>query len=153
MMRPGQAAEHDFDHGEADKGCDGPGVALEIAGETAIAADRGKRPFVDPAFRQDDKFMGVVAFDDFDAPGPDPGDRFGCTRPLISAIGKDALDEWEQTARLEKDRTHAVAILNIGRVDENAQQKTKRVDEDMPLAARNFLARIKALRVDRRPPF
>ena len=72
---------------------------------------------------------------------------------MISAIGKDALDEWEQTAGLAQDLTHAVAILNIGRVDENAQQKAERVDEDMPLAARDFLARIKALRVDRRPPF
>jgi hypothetical protein len=33
---PGQAAEHDADHGEANEGGDGSGVALEVAGETPV---------------------------------------------------------------------------------------------------------------------
>src|SRR5580693_2927584 len=40
-----------------------------------------------------------------------------------------------------------VAILNIGRVNRNAQQKTERIDKDVPLAAGDLLARIVTLRV------
>jgi hypothetical protein len=35
----------------------------------------------------------------------------------------------------------------------NAQQQAERIDEDMALASRDFLARIEALRVERRAPF
>jgi hypothetical protein len=38
-------------------------------------------------------------------------------------------------------------------MDHDVQQEAERIDEDMPLAARDLLARIEALRVDRRPPF
>jgi hypothetical protein len=38
-------------------------------------------------------------------------------------------------------------------MNDDVQQETERVDEDMPLAARDLLARIEALRVDRSPPF
>ena len=53
---------------------------------------------------------------------------------------------WQHVAR-------AVAILNVGGVDDDAQQKAERVDEDMALAAGDFLARIIALRVERGAPF
>jgi len=46
-----------------------------------------------------------------------------------------------------------IAILNIGCMDAHAEQKAKCVDENMALAARNLLARIKALRVECRAPF
>jgi hypothetical protein len=38
-------------------------------------------------------------------------------------------------------------------MNDDVQQETERVDEDMPLAARDLLARIVTLRVDRGPPF
>ena len=47
----------------------------------------------------------------------------------------------------------AVAILDVGRVDEDAHEQAERVDQDVALAPRDFLARIVALRVDRGPPF
>src|SRR5580658_10184953 len=45
-----------------------------------------------------------------------------------------------------------VAILNIGRVNRNAQQKTERIYKDVPLASGDLLARIVTLRVHRGPP-
>jgi len=48
---------------------------------------------------------------------------------------------------------YSVAVLNVGGMDDDAQQETKRVDQDVPLAPRDLLACIKALRVDQRPPF
>jgi hypothetical protein len=38
-------------------------------------------------------------------------------------------------------------------MDDDIQKQTERVDEDVPLAARNLLARVIPLRIDRRPPF
>jgi len=50
-------------------------------------------------------------------------------------------------------RRIAIAILNIGGMDRYAQQQAERIDEDMALATRDFLARIEALRVEEGPPF
>lgn len=38
---PGQASEHDSDHGESDEGNDGAGVSLEVASEPAVTTDPG----------------------------------------------------------------------------------------------------------------
>ena len=68
---------------------------------------------------------------------------------MVAAVSKNAFDEGEQTTGAPaKYQCNAVAILNVGRVNSNAQQQTERIDEDMAFAARDLLARIKALRVE-----
>ena len=47
----------------------------------------------------------------------------------------------------------AVAVLNSCSMDAHAKQEAECVDEDVALAARDLLARIKALRVECRAPF
>jgi hypothetical protein len=72
--------------------------------------------------------------------------RLGGTWALIATIGENTLDERKQGARAGVEHKRGtVAILNIGRVNRNAQQKTERIDEDVPLAAGDLLARILAL--------
>jgi hypothetical protein len=44
MSWPGQALEHDADHGETNEGFRGSCVALELARQTAVVADPGERP-------------------------------------------------------------------------------------------------------------
>jgi hypothetical protein len=149
----GQASEHDTDHGEADEGGDGSGVALEVAGETTVAADPGEGAFDDPSFGQDDEAMRLGALDDLQLPGAGPGDDRGHLRPLIAAVGIDDLDEGKQAAGPTQQQIRAVAILHTGRMDHDVQEEAERIDEDMPLAARDLLARVIALRIDRRPPF
>ena len=98
--------------------------------------------------------MHLVALDDFDDPVAAAGGSLSGTRPLVCGIGEDAQDERKQCprARIENER-RAVAILNIGGMNGNAQQETKRIDEDVSLAPRDFLARIVALCIDKSPPF
>jgi len=98
--------------------------------------------------------MQLIAFDDLHFPSAGLGDGGGGFWSLVAGIGENALDEREQTARapIEHER-RAIAILHVGRMNDDVQQQTERVDENMPFTARNLLARVKALRVERRAPF
>src|SRR5205823_6802221 len=98
MSCPGEAAEHDADHGQPDEGSDGAGVSLEIARQAAIAADPGQGSFDDPALGQDDEFVQFVALDDLDHPMASAGSGSRDAWSLVAGIGEDALDEGEETA-------------------------------------------------------
>ena len=78
----------------------------------------------------------------------------GEARALVATVTEDALDEREEAsrARVEHQR-RAVAILDVGRVDDDVEHQAERVDKNVPLAARDLLARIVARRVERRAPF
>lgn len=149
----GQAAQHDADHGEAEEGGDGSGVPLEVAGQAAVAADPGKSTLDDPSLGQDEEAMGIAALDDLQAPAAGLGDEFGHFRPPVAGVGKDAFDERKGSPRGAQQVARAVAILQIGRVDGDAQQEAKRIDEDVPLAAGDLLARVETLRIERGAPF
>jgi hypothetical protein len=154
MSWPGQSFEHDADHGETNEGGCGSGVALEVAREATVAADPAQRALDDPAFGQDDEAMQLIAFDDFNCPGAGLGDGCGGLGSLVAGISEDALDEGKEAASTSiEDKRRAVAILYVGGVDDDIQQEAERVDQNMPLAARDLLARIKALRVERGAPF
>ena len=153
MVWAGQSSEHDADHGEAEEGGDGSGVALEVAGQAAVSADPGKSTLDDPSLGQDDEAMGIAALDDLQAPEAGRGDQLGHLWPLVAGVGKDAFDERKGSPRGAQQVTRAIAILNVGRVDGDAQQQAQRIDEDVALATSDFLARIKTLRVDRGAPF
>ena len=153
MVWSGQSTEHDADHSEAKEGGDGSRVALEVAGQAAVAADPGKGALDDPALGQDDEAMGIAALDDLQGPRAGFGDNLGHLRPLIAGVGKDAFDERKGSPRGAQDLARAIAILHVGGVDRDAQQEAQRIDQDVALAAGDVLARIKALRVERRAPF
>lgn len=98
--------------------------------------------------------MRLAALDDFDDPTPGASSGFCQARSLVACIGEDALDEREEAAgAVIENQPCAIAILDIGGMHDNVQEQAERVDEDVPLAARNLLARIKALRVECRAPF
>ncbi len=98
--------------------------------------------------------MQLVALDDFDDPVARSGRGMCHAWSLIAGVGEDALDEGKEAAgSLIEDPSRAVAILDVGGMNDNGQEQAERVDENMPLAARDLLARIIALGIDRGPPF
>ena len=98
--------------------------------------------------------MQLVAFDDLDRPGSGLCQRRRQLRSLIVGIGEDAFDEGEASARATvEDQQRAIAILQIGRMNDDVQQEAECVDQDMALAPGDLLARIKPLRVKRGAPF
>src|SRR2546430_1387741 len=154
MTWPCQASEHNADHGEPDEGDDSAGVSLEIARQAAIAADPGQRAFDDPALGQDNEFVQFVALDDLEHPTTGAGSGSRGAWPLIAGIGEDALDEGEEAARAPiENQPRPVAVLDVGGMDDDVQQKTERIDKDVALAPDDLLARIKPLRVKRGAPF
>ena len=154
MSWPGQSAEHDADHSEADEGRNGSRMALEVACQSTVSADPGQGAFDDPALGKNDEAVRVVALDDLQLPGAGLGNGGAGLGSLITGVGENAFEEREQAACAPiQDQFGAIAILNIGRMDGDIQEEAERVDEDMPLAARDFLAGVEALRVERRAPF
>ena len=142
----GESPEHDADHSETDKGRCGSGIALEIAGQTAIAADPSQSSLDHPSLWQDNKSLGFVgSFDDLDLPvagfcsgGPN-------ARPLIASVGVDTFDEGKQSpGPLVENQGGTVAILDAGGMNSDVQQEAKRVDEDVSLAALDLFARVEA---------
>ncbi len=97
--------------------------------------------------------MRVRPLDDFDLPTPRRANHGGRFSPRVSAIGEDALNEWEaRTGPLQKI-DGSVSVLNVGRKHSDVQQKSERVNEDVALTSRDLLACVIALRVQSRAPF
>ena len=97
--------------------------------------------------------MEIGALDDLELPAPGSSEGGLHLSSLISAVAINQRDEGKQAARAAQHDEGAIAILHVGRMNDDTQEKTERIDEDVPLAARDLLARIIALRVERRAPF
>ena len=93
--------------------------------------------------------MQVRSFDDLDLPFAGCRDSVRHFRPLISGICEYLFDERKAPADTPQEIARAVTVLNIGGQNTYAEQKAERVNEDMALAPRDFLARIEALRINR----
>lgn len=93
--------------------------------------------------------MKVTPFDDLDLPGASRGDRLRHLWPLVSGVGIYLLDERKPPPDAPQQIACAVSILNVSRQHAHAEQEAEHVDEDVALAARDLLACIKALRVNR----
>ena len=147
------APEHDADHGETNEGSHGCGVAFEVAGQASIATDPGERPLHNPPFGQNLKSGNVRSLDDLQSPSTGAPHRHRHFASRISAIGKNAFDEWEQSPRPTQQLKSAITVLNIGGMDDDVQQEAQRVDQDVPLATLDLLTRVVARRIEPRPPF
>jgi len=79
------------------------------------------------------------------------GIPFGEDRTLIAAVRKEFLQERVTPEQRLQDQHTAVAILNIGRMNQRVQQQTYRIDENMPLLALDLFPRIIPARVDAAP--
>ena len=75
------------------------------------------------------------------------------SRPLIGSVGKELLQERIHPAQGCKQQDTAVAILDIGGMNDGVEQQTQRIYENVALLALDLLARIIAMRIDAGPPF
>ena len=155
MTWPYQAAEHNADHRKPDEGGGGAGVSLQNR------APSGDCDCSTPGFvRQIQRLGGTtnlcgslrLTISTTHWPALAVAQRDA--RSLIAGIGEDAFDEGEEAARASiENQSRPVAVLNVGGMDDDVQQKAERIDKDVALAPDDLLARIKPLRVKRGAPF
>ena len=128
-------------------------MALEIASQSAVATDPGKGAFDNPSLGQDLEAWRIGSLHDLQSPGPGAPSDKRHLRTCVSAISKDALDERKHASRPAQQLEGTVTVLHISRMNHDAQQEAQRVDQDVPLATFDLLARVVARRIEPSPPF
>ncbi len=134
-------------------------VLLMVACQAALFDQPAETAFDDPASRQHDEALLVFEF--FDDAQPKAGavakepahalhEFFELTR--VSAVGEDHQQAHEAVAEHAQEQLGSIAILNAGRRDHRAQQKTIGVGEHMTLATLDFFARVIAATQRRKLP-
>ena len=112
----------------------------------ACGIDRATRTCVRPPIGgeapQSRGFVGT--FDDFDVPSSKFGQRIAKLVAGIAAIGEDMTQPRIERAAIDDRTDGAVAILDVGGVNLQADQMALRVGDDVALAALDLLACIKA---------
>lgn len=73
--------------------------------------------------------------------------------PLIGRVGKELGQEWMQPEHRGEQQDAAIAVLDVGGMNDGVQQQAECIYEKVALLALDFLARIIARRVDPGPPF
>lgn len=66
---------------------------------------------------------------------------------------RTVFEETEISKQRAQDENAAIAILNVGAMNDRMKQQAYRVDENMPLLAFDLLAGIITMRIDIAPPF
>ncbi len=74
-------------------------------------------------------------------------------RSSVSAISKEFLQKRKLAEQSPKDQNTAIAVLDIGRMDDGVKQQAYRIDKNVALLTLDFLTRIVARRIDAGPPF
>ena len=96
----------------------------------------------------------IGAFDDVSLKmGQDFSERLLELRPLVASVGEQLLQERIHTKQGRQQQDAAVAILNVGGMNDGMQQQTQRIYQNMALLALDLFARIIAMRIDAGPPF
>jgi hypothetical protein len=129
--------------------------ALPVLGEPSASPEPGEGAFDDPASGQHEEAFGPVrALDDLDVHGVDDALQAGLKlRPLIASIGMELGEEGEHAEQRRHDEHAAVAVLDVGGVDERVHQEALGVDEDVTLLALDLLACIEPCGSGRGPLF
>ena len=129
--------------------------SLVILGKPSAPVEPSNGALDDPTAWQHYKSFSLIgALDDVSFElRQDSRERLLEFRPLIAAVGKQLLQERIHPEQSGKQQDAAVAILDIGGVNNGVEQQTQRIYEKVALLAFDLLARIIAMRIDTAPPF
>jgi hypothetical protein len=113
-------------------GCSG---SFEVLGEAAASAEPGEGAFDDPAPRQKLEALDAQrSLDDPDSPWPAMGERADELIAAVNPVGKDMAQLGEPASQSLQKRYRSMAILNVGGMNVDGEQKAIGVGDDMPLA-------------------
>ena len=138
-----EPCEHETNHSQIDHGFAGLGLSFVVAIESAVASEPAEGAFHHPAARQHFEGMKAGALDDLEgAAPPSPRPTQQCSR--VAAIGPDVFDS-PGDGLAEEGRQQlfgGIPILNVGGQDHHHKDQADGIDQDMPLATVDFLARV-----------
>ena len=128
---------------------------LPILCKPSAAVEPSKGAFDDPtAWKHHESFRPIGALDDFSFElRQDLRQGLLKVWPLVATIGKELFQERVHPEKGRKKQDAAIAILDIGRMNDGVQQQTQRVYENMALLPLDLFARVIAMRIDAAPPF
>ena len=150
-----QLSEHEADRGEAQEGEALAVEVLPILGEPAAAIEPCDGALDDPSLGQDRKSFDVVgALDDLGFEIRQHARQAVVEGgSLIGRVGKELGQDWMQPEHRGEQQDAAIAVLDVGGMNDGVQQQAECIYEKVALLALDFLARIIARRVDPGPPF
>ena len=102
-----------------------------------------------PAAREEDKARGPGEAPDYDRARPAQETGEPGREPVASAIGEHELEPRTEPLQPAQQVAGSIGVLDVGGMDDNAEQQAGGVDRDMPFAALDLLRRVPAAR----PPF
>jgi len=105
----------------------------QFLGKPSAAVEPSKGAFDDPtAWKHHESFRPIGALDDFSFElRQDLRQGILKVRPLVATIGKELFQERVHPEKGCKKQDAAIAILDIGRMNDGVQQQTQRVHENM----------------------
>ena len=128
---------------------------FEVLGEAPAAIEPGQSAFNDPTHRQDDEATRLVrSLHDLDGElRQDLCHRHGELRSLVAGISEQLLQERVHPEQSGQQQHTTVTVLDVRGMHHGMQQKTYRVDQDMPLDTLDLLACVIPGWIDAGPPF
>ena len=130
-----------MDHGDTDHSFAGFGEGFIVFREAAVFSKPCKCSPDNPPLGKDNKMVSIRSFDDFN----DPAIPAHCPthKPSgITAISPDDLEATPSRTQLFDQQFAAVTVLDVGRVYDQCENQAERVNNDMTLAPKRFLARV-----------
>lgn len=139
---------HHIDHRDEDHGFAAVGESLVVLRQSPVSSEPREGAFDDPSLGKHDEFPHFGSLHDLDRaaiPSRSPTHEPAC----IATIGEDDLQPPKTRAQLFDEKLAAIAVLNIGGMNDQRQDQAERVHDDVALAAMRLLAGVVAAR----PPF
>src|SRR5665811_2040103 len=148
-------SQHEANGCEAQEDLAAEVEIFPVLGKPAATIEPRNGALDDPSARQNDEAFGPIGtLDDFGFElRSDLGQRRMEDRPRIGAVGKEPFQKRKQAEKRGQQQDAAVAILNIGRMNNRVQQQTLCIYQDVPLLALDELARVESGRIDARSAF
>ena len=138
--------EHEADHGQFDHGLRDLGQLFVLSRQPPPAAKPAKCSLRHPAAREEGEARSPGKALDHDQGQPEQEAGEQGREPVVSAISEHDLEPRVEPLQPTQQVARTIGVLDVGGMNDDAEQQAGGVDRDMPLAALDLLRRIPAAR-------